>query len=137
MKKFLAAIAVATLSVSSFAQPQEGGIPETGRKLNKDGWYMPQQGLNVICNDVDKAMDFLQKGQGEQVLFTGMAEVPGHGWALTVNPESGAWTILLMNPKKACVVGSGNRPNLYQPDVTKPQPGVTRTELSKDYEGDV
>lgn len=127
MKKFLASVASVAMIGSATAQGIPG--PEQGREMGKDGWYMPNNGLRVVCNKMDKTMEFVQKQHGEQVIFTGMSQVgQGQaGWVLAVNPEKGSWSILLVDGKHACVVGSGTDATAYEIDSSKSAEPGTKT----------
>ena len=127
MKKFLASVASVAMIGSATAQGIPG--PEQGREMGKDGWYMPNSGLRVVCNSADKVMDFVQKQHGEQVVFTGLSQVGQNqaGWILAVNPEKSGWTIMVMDGKRACIISSGTDATAYEIDSSKAAESGSKT----------
>lgn len=75
----------------------------------------------VICYEANSLIESLQGEQfKEHVHWIGKENETKSRYALMVNPETSAWTLLQFIKNYACILGGGNQSD-FVVDITKPQ----------------
>ena len=84
----LASLALAIASTAATAEP---------RRLNK----------SVICDNTEKVFRTIVEEFGETPQWRGVTSEQGTSTVLTVNPKTGAWSLIEYTKDLACVIGVG------------------------------
>jgi hypothetical protein len=96
VKKFLIAIVVFASSIVFAQNQQKQQIYETQRTIR--------------CGDKNLILQILNKDFNEVPVFYGEDEENEKvKYGITLNLETGAWTIIHFNEKTACILGSGSK----------------------------
>lgn len=63
----------------------------------------------ALCDDSAKVFEALKQGYGEEPIVAGMGapESGGGAMAVTVNPLTKTWTLVVVKGDRACVLGGG------------------------------
>lgn len=88
MKNFLATLCMITVITTVGAQT---------RTLNKP----------VVCDSTQKVLKTIVEEFGETPQWRGATSEQGTSTVLTVNPKTGAWTLIEFTSVTACVIGVG------------------------------
>ena len=88
MRIFLILAILFTVTPGAAAEP---------RRLNKP----------VICDRTEKVFRTMVEEFGETPQWRGSTPEQGTSTVLTVNPKTGAWTLIEYTPIMACVIGVG------------------------------
>jgi hypothetical protein len=88
MKKFLILAVLFTVTLDAHAET---------RRLNKP----------VICDNTEKVFRTMLEEFGETPQWRGVTPEQGTSTVLTVNPRTGAWTLIEYTAVMACVIGVG------------------------------
>ena len=90
MRKFLILAVLFTVTLDAAAET---------RRLNKP----------VICESTEKVFRTMVEEFGETPVWRGATAEQGTSTVLTVNPKTGAWTLIEYTPIMACVIGVGEQ----------------------------
>ena len=90
MRKFLILAVLFTVTLDAAAET---------RRLNKP----------VICDNTEKVFRTMVEEFGETPQWRGTTPEQGTSTVLTVNPKTGAWTLIEYTSVMACVIGVGEQ----------------------------
>lgn len=71
----------------------------------------------VVCDDTKKIIRSLIEVYNEKVVWSAVNPQDSTRFSLFVNAQTGAWTLLQMTPKVACIIGVGEESSMVADDT--------------------
>ena len=72
----------------------------------------------IVCDDTKSIFEYFVEGKYQEVPFwSGFEDINKTSFVLLTNKETGTWTMIQYNLKRACIIAVGDK---WQPAVIEP-----------------